>query len=37
MSATSALMGHWMIPLAGFLFEITVAAYLLFMSVRKKL
>ena len=36
-SATSALMGHWMIPLAGFLFEITVAAYLLFMSVRKKL
>lgn len=37
MSASSALMGHWMIPLAGFLFEITVAAYLLFMSVRKKL
>ena len=37
MSAASALMGHWMIPLAGFLFEITVAAYLLLMSVRKKL
>jgi hypothetical protein len=37
MSAASALMGHWMIPLAGFLFEITVAAYLLFMSVRQKL
>lgn len=37
MTASSALMGHWMIPLAGFLFESTVAAYLLFMSVRKKL
>jgi len=37
MSAASALMGHWMIPLAGFLFEITVAAYLLLMSIRKKL
>ena len=37
MTASSALMGHWMIPLAGFLFEITIAAYLLFMSMRKRL
>jgi len=29
---SAMLMGHWMVPLAGFLFEITIAGYLLWMG-----
>lgn len=37
MSAASSLMGHWMYPVAGFAFELTIAAYLFVESWRKKL
>ncbi len=33
---TALLMGHWMLPLAGFLFEIAIAGYLVFLGLRLK-
>jgi hypothetical protein len=32
---SALLMGHWMIPLAGFLFELTIAGYLLWMGQKE--
>jgi len=32
---TALLMGHWMLPVAGFIFEITIAAYLFWLANRK--
>ena len=37
MSGSSALMGHWMEPFAGFLFEALIAVYLLVLSLRNRL
>ena len=32
---SALLMGHWMVPLAGFLFELTIAGYLLWMGQKE--
>lgn len=37
MTGSSALMGHWMEPVAGFLFEALLAVYILVMTMRNKL